>query len=503
MFKYQQATNNRLYPQLFPFSNFDSIGRAGYNSKRIAISNTSSPSYSWDTNFISNINSSPVLDTIGTLGTDTSATVLGQSNKSVYRFANKSGLILNNPVVPVNNYSIELVFSLDLTTGYRKLIDFSDRTSDTGLYVLNNSLRFYGTNFGGGTLATGYNHLVLTRASNNATTVFLNGTQVISFNDSTGLADLSPGGDLALFIDDTVTGGNEQSAGAVDFIGLYGGVLSGAEVSARSTFFRNNNSEITRVSLSLNPTGMSENSPGNFTYTLTRTGFSANALTVNFSVSGTATFGSDYTVMSPNTAFNATTGSVTFAPNVTTTTLIIDPVADTTVEGSETISITLAPSNNYARETTTAVLATIINDDNTRNQRGSSGDDVLLGTNRADILNGDFGSDTLTGGANPDTFAFSSPNQGIDTITDFVVADDTILVSASSFTGAGLVAGNTLSPSQFVIGATATNANQRFVYDSATGFLRFDRDGSGVAAAIDFAKLSQGLSLTNENILVG
>ncbi|MBR8829790.1 MAG: hypothetical protein N5P05_001255 [Chroococcopsis gigantea SAG 12.99] len=469
------------------------------------ISTLSTPAYSWDVNFVSNINSSPILDPIGTLGTNATATVFGQANKSVYKFGAQSGLLINNPVVPANNYSIELVFSVDLTTGFRKIIDFSDRTADDGLYVLNNSLRFFGTSSAGGTLLTGYNHLILTRASNKTTTAYLNGTQVFSFSDTTGLADLSPNKDLALFVDDNGTGGREQSPGAVDFVGLYSNVLTPTEVSARANFFRNTNSEVTNtISLSLSSAGgISENSTSNFVYTFTRVGSTSSSLTVNFGVSGTAIFGSDYTLVGTNASLTGTNGSITFAAGASTATLALDPVANSVVEPSETINLTLTNSGNYGVGTPNAVVATIINDDGTRSQVGTSGKDILLGTARADILNGGPGNDTLTGGANADTFAFSSPAQGIDTITDFVPGEDVILVSGSGFINAGLSAGNTITPAQLVIGSAATNMAQRFIYNSSSGALSFDRDGSGSAAAVGFAILKTGLSLTNEDILVG
>jgi serralysin len=89
----------------------------------------------------------------------------------------------------------------------------------------------------------------------------------------------------------------------------------------------------------------------------------------------------------------------------------------------------------------------------------------------------------------------------IDTLTDFSVASDTILVSASGF-GGGLAAGSTVSIDQFAIGSSALDASDRFIYDNKTGALVFDVDGSGASAQVLIAKLSPGLALTNNNIFV-
>ncbi len=132
---------------------------------------------------------------------------------------------------------------------------------------------------------------------------------------------------------------------------------------------------------------------------------------------------------------------------------------------------------------------------------GNDGIDTLNGAGGSDVLNGGTGSDALTGGAGTDTFAFSTAlgATNIDTIADFSVVDDTIQLASSIFTG--LVAGG-LSAAAFNIGAAASDATDRIIYNSATGALLFDSDGTGASAAIQFATLSTGLALTNADFLV-
>jgi Ca2+-binding RTX toxin-like protein len=59
-----------------------------------------------------------------------------------------------------------------------------------------------------------------------------------------------------------------------------------------------------------------------------------------------------------------------------------------------------------------------------------------------------------------------------------------------------------LTAAQFTIGAAAQDASDRFIYNSQTGALFFDLDGSGAAAQVQIATLSTGLAMTHQNIVV-
>jgi Ca2+-binding RTX toxin-like protein len=136
---------------------------------------------------------------------------------------------------------------------------------------------------------------------------------------------------------------------------------------------------------------------------------------------------------------------------------------------------------------------------------GGSGRDSLLGGAGNDFLAGGVGNDTLTGGGGVDRFDFRSPNEGVDRITDFVVADDTIGISTSvvsGFRNAGLTPNAAIRADQFRIGSGAADGSDRFIYNSTTGSLFFDRDGIGGTAQVQIASLSSGLAMTNADIFV-
>jgi Ca2+-binding RTX toxin-like protein len=135
------------------------------------------------------------------------------------------------------------------------------------------------------------------------------------------------------------------------------------------------------------------------------------------------------------------------------------------------------------------------------------GNDFLYGAAGNDILNGGAGNDTLSGGLGNDIFAFAnamSTTDNIDTITDFVAVDDTIQLSQAIFTA--LTATGTLSAANFVASASgaAVDSNDYVLYNTTTGALYYDADGSGSGAAVEFAVLSTSShpTITNADFIV-
>jgi Ca2+-binding RTX toxin-like protein len=131
---------------------------------------------------------------------------------------------------------------------------------------------------------------------------------------------------------------------------------------------------------------------------------------------------------------------------------------------------------------------------------GGSGNDNINGGDGGDLLVGGQGNDTLTGGNQADTFAFNLPSDGVDNIIDFAVGVDHIQFTNLGFTAIG--APGTLAAGEFVIGAAAADAGDRIIYNSATGALYYDSDGTGSAAAIQVAQMATGLALTNNDFKV-
>lgn len=132
----------------------------------------------------------------------------------------------------------------------------------------------------------------------------------------------------------------------------------------------------------------------------------------------------------------------------------------------------------------------------------NAGNDSLYGGNGNDVLAGGAGNDVLTGGGNNDAFVFNTAlgASNIDTIVDFSVPQDTIRLENAIFTA--LTATGVLGASAFALGAAATTAAQRIIYNNTTGALFYDADGVGGAAQIRFATLNPGLAMTAADFLV-
>ena len=77
------------------------------------------------------------------LGGPPLASLGGTITPTGYVFAANQGLAFTNPALTSANFSIELSFKFDVTTGYRKIVDFLNLGSDSGLYQLNGNLNFY------------------------------------------------------------------------------------------------------------------------------------------------------------------------------------------------------------------------------------------------------------------------------------------------------------------------------------------------------------------------
>ena len=115
---------------------------------------------------------------------------------------------------------------------------------------------------------------------------------------------------------------------------------------------------------------------------------------------------------------------------------------------------------------------------------GNGGDDDLHGDAGKDELDGGDGSDSLDGGSGKDTYFFRDPPaSGVNSIVRFE-AGETFRIARSDFGG---LARGELAGGQFVEGTEAQDANDRFIYDSATGAVYHDPDGAGGVEQTQFA----------------
>ncbi|MCW6506631.1 hypothetical protein [Lichenifustis flavocetrariae] len=146
-----------------------------------------------------------------------------------YSFGPNQGLTLSNVGGPAfSSYSIDLsyFFNDNVTArgnGYRKIIDFADLTSDSGLYSRFGNIELYpngsGTSTSGSTENGRLADVTLARSSAGIVTVTLDGTGILTYDDSVSKTYLfSNTSTLHFFEDDKATAQGEAAAGFVNAI---------------------------------------------------------------------------------------------------------------------------------------------------------------------------------------------------------------------------------------------------------------------------------------------
>ncbi|WP_415405299.1 M10 family metallopeptidase C-terminal domain-containing protein [Tateyamaria sp. SN3-11] len=135
---------------------------------------------------------------------------------------------------------------------------------------------------------------------------------------------------------------------------------------------------------------------------------------------------------------------------------------------------------------------------------GEAGADVLRGGKGSDLLDGGLAADTLTGGKGEDSFRFSTELGGdnVDTITDFSVGEDLILLDNLIFEELGSDGALSFGALHTSTTGVSRDSDDRILYDTDDGTLSYDADGSGDGDAIQFAQLSRNLDLSADDFII-
>lgn len=126
------------------------------------------------------------------------------------------------------------------------------------------------------------------------------------------------------------------------------GGASEATTGSDGTFVVNRPETIIDVTATVDSTTEGSGAPASFTFT--RTGDTSGALTVSYTVAGSATAGSDYTSLP---------GTVPFADGETTASVSISSLEDATAEPVETVVLTLSSGSDYSAGAAGSATVTI------------------------------------------------------------------------------------------------------------------------------------------------
>jgi Ca2+-binding RTX toxin-like protein len=148
------------------------------------------------------------------------------------------------------------------------------------------------------------------------------------------------------------------------------------------------------------------------------------------------------------------------------------------------------------------LLAADFNATTALNLTGNEFANTIYGNAGANILDGKGGNDSLVGQQGADTYAFTTAlgAANVDVVFGFEHNVDKIALDDAIFSGIGTP--GSFSANAFVVGSAALDANDRIIYDNLTGQLLYDADGTGAGAAVQFATLSPGLTLTASDFTV-
>ncbi|MCF4967012.1 hypothetical protein CV014_07695 [Nostoc sp. CMAA1605] len=160
-----------------------------------------------------------------------------------------------------------------------------------------------------------------------------------------------------------------------------------------------------------------DSTPGIFR--IARVGNTSKSLTVEYTVEGTASNGSDY---------NNLTGTATIAAGQTYVEIAITPVDDALAEATETLILNITDGSNYDLGANASATINIFDND-FNNINGNGKRDPIIGTDANDRIVGGIGRKTITTGRGYDELVYTSLREMGHTITDFEVGKDKIVLT--------------------------------------------------------------------------
>ncbi|MFI0843902.1 MJ1477/TM1410 family putative glycoside hydrolase [Mesorhizobium sp. IMUNJ 23232] len=149
-------------------------------------------------------------------------------------------------------------------------------------------------------------------------------------------------------------------------------------------------------------------------------------------------------------------------------------------------------------------IMSLVGSDFSDTLNGSNGGNRIDGGIGYDTIKGYGGNDRLTGGAGKDDFVFNTElddSSNVDAIADFNVAADRVQLDNVVFTA--LTTGALAASAFKDIADDPKDANDRIIYNSDTGILYYDADGSGDAFGnVKFASFANLADLTAADFVV-
>ncbi|PZO08173.1 MAG: autotransporter outer membrane beta-barrel domain-containing protein [Lysobacteraceae bacterium] len=326
----------------------------------------------------------------------------------------------------------------------------------------------------------------LTRSASLASPTVVNitttGTATSGTDYAGGVATVSiPAGatTATITIDPTVDATVEADETVILTVAAGAGYTVGAPAGATGTIL---NDDVPTASIAVAPASVSEDGVPNLVYTVTLNQAALTPTSVNFTVAGTATSGTDYA---------AVTSPLVIPAGNTTGTITVNPTTDATNEADETVILTLAAGAGYTVGVPAGATGTILNDD----LPTLSINDVALNEGNAGTSNATF-TVSLSAPAGPGgvTFDIATANGTATTGTDFTgssLTGQTIPAGSSTYTFTVLINGDTLNESNETFFVNVTNVTGATVSDGQ-GLGTITNDDALPSLAINDISVAEG-----------
>lgn len=189
--------------------------------------------YRFQNGYQSSVGNPPPLQSLGS-NTFEDTAVDGRSRR-VLKFTPNNGVALFSTagVISAQAYSVVMLFSVNETSGSRRLLDFKNGASDFGVYSAGENIQFRRSIFTQGNSrvlrANIFTQLAITRDTAGNVLVYVDGTLEFSFQDGDGDALLE--GNAFRFFRDNI-GDGEATGGYLARIRFFNTTLSGNEIAA-------------------------------------------------------------------------------------------------------------------------------------------------------------------------------------------------------------------------------------------------------------------------------
>jgi hypothetical protein len=215
---------------------------AQMQARSVAVCNNPLPPYTiyeyrFEGNFAETNGAAPNLVQLGT-GNFTTETICN-SSRMCYNFDFNSGfyfdnLAAGNFVTNATGHTIELYMRFQNTSSWRRIVDYKNRTSDTGVYAYGGAFQFYNFATGGTGVFTPNNwvYVAVVREQDKTYKLYLatSPNPLASFVDNGGHGLPNAAGRISFFQDDLVVA-NEASAGSIALLRIHNRALTAFEIS--------------------------------------------------------------------------------------------------------------------------------------------------------------------------------------------------------------------------------------------------------------------------------